>query len=110
MSCRSMRVLRYALQSKRACSLMRSRAGGPMTRRGQTTTFQERVEITERAAAGQTDTAIAVALGCSAATVRKWRRLGQRHGPNGLASRMGRPASGTLSTVPLAVRDKLLCL
>jgi len=81
-----------------------------MTRRGQTTTFQERVEITERAAQGQSDPAIAAALGCSPATVRKWRRRGRRHGAAGLASPMGRPATGPLGAAAPAVRDTLLAL
>jgi len=62
-----------------------------MIRRGQTTTFQERLEIGERAAAGQSDPAIAAALGCSVWTVRKWRRRGQHQGRTGLSSHMGRP-------------------
>ena len=45
-----------------------------MIRHGQTTTFQERLDITERAAAGQSDPEIATALGCEVGTVRKWRR------------------------------------
>jgi hypothetical protein len=81
-----------------------------MTRRGQRTTFQERLEITERAAAGQSDPAIAAALGCSAWTVRKWRRIGQRSGRSSLTSRMGRPATGSVSTFPLALRDAILQL
>ncbi len=36
-----------------------------MLRHGQTTTFQERLDISERAAAGQSDPEIASALGCS---------------------------------------------
>jgi hypothetical protein len=47
-----------------------------MYRRGQTTTFQERLTITERAA-GQSAPDTAEALGCSVWTVRKWRRIGQ---------------------------------
>ena len=42
--------------------------------RGHTTTFQTRLEISERAAAGLNDTQIATAVGCSIWTVRKWRR------------------------------------
>ncbi len=38
--------------------------GGFMLRRGQTTTFQERLDITERAAAGRCDPEMATALGC----------------------------------------------
>ncbi len=53
-----------------------------MLRRGQTTTLQERLEITERASTAESDTEIAAALGCSVWTVRKWRRRGQRaHAP-----------------------------
>ncbi len=51
-----------------------------MLRRGQTTTFQERLDIIERAAAGQSDPEIATALGCEVGTVRKWRSLGQHQG------------------------------
>ena len=76
--------------------------------RGQTTTFQERLDITERAAADQSDSEIAAALGCSVWTVRKWRRIGQPCGRNGLSSQMGRPARGTLSTFPSALRDAIL--
>src|SRR6266567_8136132 len=67
--------------------------GGFMLRRGQTTTFPERLDITERAAAGQSDPEIAAALGCSVWTVRKWRRRGQHQGRTGLNSQMGRPTS-----------------
>ncbi len=53
-----------------------------MIRRGQTTTLQERLEITERASAAESDPEIAAALGCSVWTVRTWRRPGQRaHAP-----------------------------
>ncbi len=79
-----------------------------MLRRGQRTTFQERLDITERAAAGQSDPEIATALNCSLWTVRKWRRIGQRHGRKGLASQMGRPATGPLSTISPALRDAIL--
>jgi transposase InsO family protein len=81
-----------------------------MLRRGQTTTFQERLDITERAAAGQSDPAIAAALGCSVWTVRKWRRRGQYQGRSGLNSHMGRPATGPLSTFPTGMRDAILHL
>ena len=79
-----------------------------MLRRGQTTTFQERLDITERAAAGQSDPEIAAALGCSVWTVRKWRRRGQHQGCTGLNSHMGRPTTGPLSTLPTGMRDTIL--
>jgi DNA-binding CsgD family transcriptional regulator len=56
--------------------------GGSLRRRGQTTTLQERLDITERTAAGESDPEIAAALGCSVWTVRTWCRRGQRaHAP-----------------------------
>ncbi len=73
-----------------------------MNRRGQTTSFQERLEIS--------DPEIATLLGCSVWTVRKWRRIGQRHGRDGLTSKMARPASGPMSTFPSALRDAILQL
>jgi transposase InsO family protein len=79
-----------------------------MIRRGQTTTFQERVEITERAAAGQSDPQIAAALGCSVWTVRKWHRRGYDQGRSSLRSQMGRPITGPLSTLPPLLRDAIL--
>lgn len=80
-----------------------------MIRRGQTTTFPERLDITERAAAGQSDPEVAAALGCSVWTVRKWRR-GQHQGRSGLNSQMGRPTTGPLSTFPAGMRDAILHL
>jgi transposase InsO family protein len=79
-----------------------------MVRRGQRTTFQERLDITERAAAGQSDSTIAADLSCSVWTVRKWRRRGEQHGRTGLTSHMGRPASGALSTYPSTLREAIL--
>ena len=81
-----------------------------MLRRGQTTTLQERLEITERAALGQSDPEIAAALGCSVWTVRKWRRRGQQQGRNGLRSQMGRSVIGVLSTLPEGMRETILHL
>ncbi len=81
-----------------------------MLRRGQTTNFQERLNITERAAAGESDPEIATALGCSVWTVRKWRRRGQHQGRAGLSSQMGRPISGPLRTLPTGMRDATLHL
>src|SRR2546426_2086268 len=81
--------------------------GGFMLRHGQTTTFQERLDITERATAGQSDPAIAAALGCSVWTVRKWRLRGQQQGRTGLNSHMGRPTTGPLSTLPTGMRDAI---
>ena len=79
-----------------------------MLRRGQTSTFPERLDITERAAAGQSDLEIAAALGCSVWTVRKWRRRGQHQGRAGLSSQMGRPIHGPLSTLPAGMREAIV--
>ena len=81
-----------------------------MLRRGQTTTFQERLEITERAATGQSDPQIAAALGCSVWTVRKWRRRGHDQGRASLTSHMGRPTTGPLGSLPTSIRDAILHL
>src|SRR6516225_1340225 len=81
-----------------------------MLRRGQMTTFQERLDISERAAAGQSDPEIAMALGCSVWTVRKWRRRRKHQGRIGLSSQMGRPATGVLSTAPQGMHDSILHL
>jgi transposase InsO family protein len=79
-----------------------------MLRRGQTTTLQERLDISERAAAGQSDREIATALGCSVWTVRKWRRRAQHQGRPGLSSHMGRPLSGPLGKLPPGMREAIL--
>ena len=82
--------------------------GGSILRRGQTTTLQERLDITERAAAGQSDPEIATVLGCSVWTVRKWRSLGQHRERTGLSFQMGRPITGPLSTLPAGMRDAIV--
>jgi len=79
-----------------------------MLRRGQKTTFPERLDISERAAAGQSDSEIAAALGCSVWTVRKWRRRGQHQGRSGLSSQMGRPIMGPLRTLPRGMREAIV--
>jgi transposase InsO family protein len=78
--------------------------------RGQTTSFQVRLEIMEQASAGLNDTQIATALGCSVWTVRKWRRRSLKLGSVSLASRMGRPATGPMSTFPKEVKEAILHL
>jgi transposase len=77
-------------------------------RRGQTTTFQERLDISERATAEQSDREIAAALGCSVWTVRTWRRRGQHQVRPGLGSQMGRPVTGPLGTLPADKREAIL--
>ena len=81
-----------------------------MRHRGQTTSFQVRLEIIEQASAGLNDTQIATVLGCSLWTVRKWRRRSLKLGHVGLASRMGRPATGPVSTFPHELKEAILHL
>ena len=76
-----------------------------MRRRGQATTFEERLGISEKARTGYTDREIAGMLGCSIPTVRKWRRRYQKRGRTGLASKLGRPATGALGSKPAALRE-----
>ena len=81
-----------------------------MHSRGQTTTFQTRLEISEHTAAGLNDTRIAERVGCSVWTVRKWRRRWLHQGRFGLSSSMGRPATGPLSTFPRELKETILHL
>jgi transposase InsO family protein len=81
-----------------------------MVHRAQPTTFQERVAILEQATAGQSDSDIATVLRCSVWTVRKWRRIGQRHGRAGLAPPIGRPPTGPLGSVLPELRETILQL
>jgi hypothetical protein len=81
-----------------------------MRQRGQTTTFQMRLEMSEYATAGLNDTQIATALGCSVWTVRKWRRRSRKLGRVGLVSHMGRPTAGPVSTFPNQLKEAILHL
>jgi transposase len=73
---------------------------------GRVTTLEERVMICELSEAGFTDREIAGQTGWSRWTVRKWRRRG-REGRTALASAMGRPAAGILSTFPTSMPKTL---
>jgi transposase len=81
-----------------------------MCYRGQTSSFQVRLEIMEQASAGLNETQIATALGCSVWTVRKWRRRSLSLGSVGLTSPLGRPATGPLSTFPTELKEAILHL
>jgi DNA-binding CsgD family transcriptional regulator len=76
-----------------------------MAQQGQRATLKERIEIGERWEAGQTDTEIAQAMRISVWTVRKWRRKYQHMGRSGLASWLGRPATGALGQFSQELRD-----
>jgi transposase len=69
-----------------------------MAQQNKVTQLQERLEILQRHADGESDAQIAAALGWSYWTVRKWRRRGQGAGRTGLTSTIGRPATGALSS------------
>jgi transposase len=71
------------------------------------TSLEERVRMVEWAEAGMSDRQIAERLGCSKETVRKWRRRGLKAGRSGLASQMGRPRRGALSTYPVEIGTAL---
>ena len=81
-----------------------------MRQRGQTTTFQTRLEISEHAAAGLNDTQIATRVGCSVWTVWKWRRRALHEGRVGFTSHVGRPAAGPVSTFPTELKEAILHL
>ena len=81
-----------------------------MARRGDMTSLAERLTIRDRAADGATDATIADALRRSIWTVRKWRRRGQTGTMTALATRLGRPAAGPLSTWPVALKAHILDL
>ena len=81
-----------------------------MRNKGQTTTLEERVMIAERVDVGQSSREIAVELERPLATVHKWRQRYLREGRAGLSSQMGRPATGTLATAPLEMKDAILDL
>ncbi len=63
-----------------------------------TTSLEDRMTIVALAKAGHTAADIAARSGWSISTVRKWQRRAAHRGRPGLASPMGRPATGALST------------
>ena len=75
-----------------------------------TTTLEDRMTIVALAKAGHTDSDIAERSGWSVSTVRKWRRREAEHVLNGLASQMGRPATGAMSTFSPDIKETLQAL
>ena len=71
------------------------------------TSLQDRAAIDQLAQLGYTDSQIAAELGWKTRTVRKWRRRAQQNGRKGLASKMGRPPAGGLSSYPIRLRETL---
>jgi transposase len=72
-----------------------------------TTSLEDRMTIVALAKAGHNDSDIADQTGWSVSTVRKWRRREVRQGRAGLASKMGRPATGAMSTFSSEIADTL---
>jgi len=72
-----------------------------------TTSLEERMTIVALAEAGHSDSDIAERTGWSVSTVRKWRRREARQGRAGLASKMGRPATGAMSTFSSEMEETL---
>ena len=71
------------------------------------TTLEERIQIIESSQAGMTTMQIAQQSGWRPSTIRKWRCRARKHGRKGLASKMGRPKRGALSSFPARVRERL---
>ena len=71
------------------------------------TSLQDRATIDQLAQLGYTDRQIAAEVGWKVRTVRKWRCRAQRDGRKGLASKLGRPATGALSSYPSRLRETL---
>ena len=72
-----------------------------------TTSLEDRMMIVTLAKAGHTDSDIAERSGWSVSTVRKWRRREAEQGLKGLASKMGRPATGAMSTFSTNIKGTL---
>jgi transposase len=71
------------------------------------TTLEERMQIVESGQAGMTTMQIAQQSGWRPSTIRKWRSRARKHGRKGLASKMGRPKRGALSSFPTRVGERL---
>jgi transposase InsO family protein/transposase-like protein len=81
-----------------------------MQHQGQTTTFQQRLEMADLSAAGYTDLHIARSIGCSISTVRKWRRLFEKKGRIGLSPHLGRPPTGIFSKASAELKQTIIQL
>lgn len=71
------------------------------------TSLEERIQIIEYGQTGMTTMQIAQRTGWRPSTIRKWRSKARKHGRKGLASKMGRPKRGALSSFPSRVREQL---
>ena len=71
------------------------------------TSLEERLQIVTLSKGGLSDQAIAEKMGWSLSVVRKWRRRHRKEGRPGLASNMGRPRVGALSSYPEKERERI---
>lgn len=71
------------------------------------TSLEERLQIITLSESGLSDQAIAEKMSKSLSVVRKWRRRYQKEGRPGLASIMGRPRAGALSSYPEKDRERI---
>jgi transposase len=71
------------------------------------TNYPDRLKIMKLSEKGLTDRQIAVQLGLSLFTVRKWRRKISKGGKNAVLSQMGRPKRGPLSTYPPVLMEQV---
>lgn len=71
------------------------------------TSLEERLQIVAFSENGLSDQAIAAKMGWSLSVVRKWRRRHRKEGRAGLASNMGRPPRGALSSYPEKDREEI---
>jgi transposase len=69
--------------------------------------LEERLQIVALSENGLSDQAIAEKMGWSLSVVRKWRRRHRKEGRAGLASNMGRPARGAMSSYPEKDREQI---
>ncbi len=72
------------------------------------TTLEDRIQIVEYRQAGLATKRIAQQTGWRPSTIRKWLYRHRKEGRKGLASQMGRPKQGALSSFPSRVRERLL--
>ncbi len=79
-----------------------------MGRKGQLVSFEEKLEISERALAGENDFQIGKAMERSNHTIRKWRRRFIKYGKSGFVTKRGRPVSGVLSSYDEKLREAIL--
>ena len=71
------------------------------------TSLEDRIQIAEYRQAGMTTKQIAKQTGWQPSTIRKWVGRARKEGRKGLASKMGRPKRGALSSFPARVRERL---